>query len=110
MSLFQYQSPLADLALRTTSSAVTWGLHALSVNPAIQDKLRAELRGCVDVHGQAPTSEVLNNLPYLDMFVREVMRLHSPVSVTQRVATKYDLIPTDNEWIDVRGVKRTGVP
>ena len=110
MSLDRYQSPLADLARRTTSSAVTWGLHALSVDLAIQDKLRAELRGCIDAHGQAPTAEVLNNLPYLEMFVREVMRLHSPVSVTQRVATKDDLIPTDNEWTDVRGVKRSGVP
>ncbi|VDC06375.1 unnamed protein product [Peniophora sp. CBMAI 1063] len=94
----------------TTSSAVTWGLHSLSNNPAVQDKLRAELRACVHVHGSMPSSEVLNNLPYLEMFVREVMRLHSPVTSTSRVAMKADVIPTANEWVDVHGVKHSGVP
>ncbi|KZV69777.1 cytochrome P450 [Peniophora sp. CONT] len=94
----------------TTSSAVTWGLHSLSNNQTIQDKLRAELRECIDAHGSAPSVEALNSLVYLDMFVREVMRLHAPVSSTLRVAMKDDLIPTDHEWIDVHGVKHSGVP
>ncbi|VDB88768.1 unnamed protein product [Peniophora sp. CBMAI 1063] len=94
----------------TTSSAVTWGLHSLSNDQRVQDKLRAELRECIDAHGPTPSADALNALPYLEMFVREVMRLHSPVSQTQRVATKDDVIPTDQEWTDVHGITRTGVP
>ncbi|KZV69585.1 cytochrome P450 [Peniophora sp. CONT] len=94
----------------TTSSAVTWGLHSLSNSQAIQDKLRAELRECINAHGPAPPVDALNGLPYLDMFVREVMRLHCPVGASTRVAMKDDFIPTDHEWIDVHGVKRSGVP
>lgn len=75
----------------------------------IQDKLRAELRECINTHGSAPSVEALNDLPYLDMFVREVMRLHCPVSSTLRVAMKDDFIPTDHEWTDIHGVKRSGV-
>lgn len=62
------------------------------------------------MHGAAPSVETLNGLRYLDMFIREVMRLHCPVTSTQRVAMKDDIIPTDHEWTDVYGAKRSGVP
>ena len=49
----------------------------------------------------------LNALPYLDAVVREVLRLHSPVQSTLRVAMKDDIIPLaekikngKGEWID----------
>ncbi|VDB91499.1 unnamed protein product [Peniophora sp. CBMAI 1063] len=94
----------------TTSSAVAWGLHSLSNDQTIQDKLRTELRDCIQAHGPTPSSEVLNSLPYLERFVREVMRLHSPVTSASRVATKDDVIPTADDWVDIHGVKRSGVP
>jgi hypothetical protein len=54
--------------------------------------------------------ETLNGLTYLDMVVRETMRLYSPVQSTVRVAEKDDVIPTEKEWVDVHGVRRSGVP
>ncbi|VDC04361.1 unnamed protein product [Peniophora sp. CBMAI 1063] len=91
----------------TTSTAVTWILYALSQNAKAQDKLREELRAC---DGDEPSMETLNGLPYLDCVVRETMRLFSPVSNTLRVAMKDDVIPTEKEWVDNKGVRRTGVP
>ena len=91
----------------TTSTAVTWILYALSQNEAAQDKLRAELRACAE---DEPSMETLSALPYLDCVVRETMRLYSPVSNTLRVAMKDDVIPTEKEWIDNKGVRRSGVP
>ncbi|KAI0027118.1 cytochrome P450 [Vararia minispora EC-137] len=92
----------------TTSTAVTWILYALSLNPSVQDKLRAELLACSE--GDRPSMETLNGLPYLDAVVRETMRLYSPVSNAIRVATKADVIPTEQEWVDVHGVRRSGIP
>jgi len=35
----------------------------------------------------------LNSLPYLDAFVREVLRLYAPVTSTGRMANRDDVIP-----------------
>lgn len=91
----------------TSSTAVTWILFALAQNNAAQEKLRAEARAC---DSDEPSMETLNELPYLDCVVRETMRLYSPVSNTLRVAMKDDVIPTEKEWIDNKGVRRSGVP
>jgi len=92
----------------TTSSSVGWILYALACNPVVQDTLRAELVACDG--GEHPEMEALNNLPYLDVVVREALRLYSPVQATIRTAEKSDVIPTDKEWTDNKGIRRTGIP
>ncbi|KZV62147.1 cytochrome P450, partial [Peniophora sp. CONT] len=57
-----------------------------------------------------PDVETLNALPYLDCVVLETMRLFCPVPSTQRVAMKDDISPTENEWIDNKDVRRSGLP
>ena len=98
--------PSKDIQLYLTSSstATTWALFALTQEPAIQEKLREEL---LAFPGDKPTMDELNALPYLDAVVREVLRLHSPVQSTLRVATKDDIIPLaekiknrNGEWVD----------
>ena len=83
---------------------MTWALFALTQEPGIQAKLRNEL---LAFPGDKPTMDDLNGLPYLDAVVREVLRLHSPVPSTLRVATKDDVIPlsekikkSNGEWVD----------
>ena len=51
----------------------------------------------------------LENLPYLDAVIRETLRLYSPVANTVRVAMRDDVIPTDEEWVDAKGVRRQGI-
>ena len=74
----------------TTSAALTWTLFGLSVNLEAQRKLREEL---LMLNTDSPTTDDLKGLKYLDMVVREALRLWSPVSSSKRVAVKDVLIP-----------------
>lgn len=81
----------------TTSSATTWCLYALTQAPEVQRKLREEL---LSVSTDTPTMDELMALPYLDMVVKEVLRLHAPVPSTVRIATKEEVIPVGEPYTD----------
>ncbi|KIY48866.1 cytochrome P450 [Fistulina hepatica ATCC 64428] len=85
----------------TTSTATTWALLALSQHPGIQTKLREEL---FDAPTDTPTMDELNALTYLDCFVKESLRVYSPVRSASRVATVDDVLPLGTPFIDSRGV------
>ncbi|KAJ7115351.1 cytochrome P450 [Mycena epipterygia] len=84
----------------TTSLSSAWALHALSLNTVAQTKLREEL---LTISTDNPTMDELNSLPYLDMVIRETMRVHSPVVFTQRMAMKDDVLPLAKPYIDKAG-------
>jgi hypothetical protein len=48
----------------------------------------------------------LNGMTYLDYVTREVLRLHAPVSGTDRVAKEDTAVPLSEPFIDRHGVKR----
>ncbi|PPQ63062.1 hypothetical protein CVT24_005917 [Panaeolus cyanescens] len=74
----------------TTSTEATWSLYALATHPEVQSKLRAEL---LAVNVEEPTMDQLNNLPYLDAFIREVLRLFPAIASKIRVAMEDDVLP-----------------
>jgi cytochrome P450 len=74
----------------TTSAAITWVLFGLSSNLEAQRKLREEL---LVLNIDSPTMDDLKTLKYLDMVVRESLRLWSPISNSKRVAVKDILLP-----------------
>ncbi|KAI0075930.1 cytochrome P450 [Panus rudis PR-1116 ss-1] len=84
----------------TTSTTATWCLFALTQNPMIQDKLREEL---LSVPEERPSMDDLTELPYLDMVVRETLRLHAPVPHNLRSAVKDDVIPLNEPFVDKHG-------
>ena len=88
------------------SSGITWALFALAAHPQIQAKLRSELSA---VRTDRPSMDELNSLTYLDATIRETMRLHSPVPITERVATTDTVIPLDSPYVDKKGVQHTTV-
>ncbi|TFK46543.1 cytochrome P450 [Heliocybe sulcata] len=90
----------------TSSTGVTWCLYALSTNPSAQSKLRSEL---LSVPTDTPSMDELNALPYLDAVVREMLRVHSPVPSTVRVAGRDDLIPLNKPFVDTKGRVQTTV-
>jgi len=45
----------------------------------------------------------LNALPYLDMVVRETLRVHAPVPSTIRVAVEDDILPLNTPVTDRKG-------
>lgn len=86
----------------TTSTQTTWALFALSQKPELQARLRAELR---QVQTDSPSVDDLSpeQLPFLEAVVRETMRLHAAVSSVIRVATKDDVIPFAEPFVDKTG-------
>ncbi|KAJ7128343.1 cytochrome P450 [Mycena epipterygia] len=74
----------------TTSISLTWALIELSRNPAMQTKLRNEL---LQADGDHTWEEITHNLPYLDAFTSEILRIHPPVPELQRVAAEDDILP-----------------
>ena len=84
----------------TTSTETMWCLFALAQRPHIQSKLRAEL---LAVPTDTPEMDDLMALPYLDMVVRETLRLHAPVPSTMRVAINEDVIPLNEPVTDRNG-------
>ncbi len=84
----------------TTSGATMWCLFALSQTQDVQHKLREEL---LAIGTDTPTMDDLNALPYLDMVIRETLRIHSPVPMSHRVAQKEDLLPLEKPFTDRYG-------
>ncbi|KAJ6605399.1 cytochrome P450 [Mycena vulgaris] len=91
----------------TTSSATSWALHALSLNTDAQNQLRKEL---LTISTDSPTMDELNSLPYLEMVVRETMRVHAPVVFTQRMAMEDDVLPLAKPYIDKDGNSHDSLP
>ncbi|KAJ7444444.1 cytochrome P450 [Mycena latifolia] len=91
----------------TTSSATSWALHALSLNIAAQTKLREEL---LTMATDNPTMDELNSLPYLEMVVRETMRVHAPVVFVTRMAMEDDVLPLAKPYVDKTGKAHDSLP
>jgi len=87
----------------TTSTAIAWALYALACHPAPYAKLTAEAHG---FYTDSPSMEELNGMMYLDYVTREVFRLHSPVSNTDRVAKADVAVPLSEPFVDRHGIKR----
>ncbi|TDL20681.1 cytochrome P450 [Rickenella mellea] len=99
-----YQIPTFFVAgHETTSSETMWCLHALSYLPEIQAKLREEL---LTVQTDTPSMAELDALPYLDVVMRETLRLHAAVPATFRQAAVDDVIPLSEPYKDRKGQLR----
>lgn len=81
----------------TASTAVCFTLLALAQNPAIQHKVYEEL---VEVLGPESTDDVtcsqMNDLKYLDIVIKESMRLYSPVPLIARRLDTDCVLGTNN--------------
>ncbi|CAJ1378936.1 unnamed protein product [Effrenium voratum] len=122
------QSELRDQLLtmlvaghKTTTLLLTWGLYHIARSARVEKKLFAELRQVFEGDlTRPPTGEDLRRLKYMDMVVRETLRLCAPVQVAQRGLTQpvqcgeYTLLPgghsgRGNSWvaIHIMGISRS---
>ena len=82
----------------TTSAGAAWTLHLLSKNPAIQDRLRAEIREHMPFlflpHTREDEAQLAkideDRLPYLNNVCRESLRYIPPVPLTARMNSADD--------------------
>ena len=72
----------------TTALALTWTWYLLSLHPAAQAKLEAELTEVLG--GRAPRHEDLGKLRYTRMVLEESMRLYPPAHTLSRTAVGPD--------------------
>ncbi|KAJ7120752.1 cytochrome P450 [Mycena crocata] len=91
----------------TTSLSTSWILHALSLNPVVQTRLREEL---FTIASENPTMDELNTLPYLEVVIRETMRIYSPVTSLSRMAMEDDVLPFSKPFIDAKGNSHDSLP
>ncbi|KAG6443771.1 hypothetical protein O3G_MSEX003035 [Manduca sexta] len=83
----------------TSSSLLSFALHALATKPDIQDKLRHHINEVTE--GKEITYELLSQLPYLEGFLLETLRIHPPVARIDRVCTKPYTLPGTSITLNV---------
>ncbi|TIA86439.1 hypothetical protein E3P81_04141, partial [Wallemia ichthyophaga] len=96
MSTSEVFSQIATFLLAgtdTTSATMAFMLHSLASNKRVQDKLRSEIIEHALNMNESISLNDINSLPYLDMVIKEALRLHASVPLTVRQATNADVIP-----------------
>ncbi|KAG8761774.1 cytochrome P450-dit2 [Ceratobasidium sp. 423] len=74
----------------TTSGALACIFQMLAEHPEIQTKLREELQKCPL---EDPDYATLKSFPLLDAVIKETLRLHSPVTIVERVSPRDTVLP-----------------
>ncbi|XP_055635295.1 cytochrome P450 4d2-like [Toxorhynchites rutilus septentrionalis] len=94
-----YGKPLSDEDIReevetfmfaghdTTASALTFLLFNIAKHPAEQQKLFQEIDDVVGLHSGEISLHTLNDLHYLDLVIKESLRLFPPVPMIARLST-----------------------
>jgi cytochrome P450 len=77
-----------------TNTFPQWGLIELARRPKIQETIRAELRDAFTTGGDLTYDQLMNDLPYLDAFTCELLRIHLASPETMRVVRLFhSLLP-----------------
>ncbi|KAF7372983.1 Cytochrome P450 [Mycena sanguinolenta] len=83
-----HQIPTAVVAGQGgTATTLVWALYELAKNPDFQNKLRAEISEAGPPDGELSYAD-LERMPLLNALVKEVLRFHAGLPVSERVATK----------------------
>jgi len=79
----------------TSSSLLSWALYALVRYPGNQERLFDEVsrQRCNSDSGKSWTYDEIHGMKFLDCFVKEVLRLHSPSFQTARNAKQDAVLP-----------------
>ncbi|XP_033747403.1 cytochrome P450 4A25-like isoform X1 [Pecten maximus] len=71
----------------TTASAISWAIYALAKYPREQERLAAEVKQVIGTR-TCVEWEDLSKLRYQSVFIKEVMRMYSPVPFVARCLTR----------------------
>lgn len=77
----------------TTSTALSYCLYELAVNPEVMEKLYAEITRVLDAHDGRVDYDILKEMEYLDTVISETLRLHPPGAWVDRLCTKAYQLP-----------------
>lgn len=77
----------------TTALTISWALYLISMSPAVEARLLAEIDSVFAGRGDdLTTADDLARLPYLEQVLNETLRLYPAAPVLLRVATEDDVI------------------
>nr|AFU86439.1 cytochrome P450 CYP6FJ1v2 [Laodelphax striatellus] len=82
----------------TTANALNFCMYRLAVEKQVQTELQNEIDSVLD--GQEFTYHSVKKMTYLDQFMNEVLRLHSPAGVLFRECTRSYKIPGSDLTIE----------
>lgn len=74
----------------TTAAAMTWAFYLLSEHPAVEQRVREELKTVLN--GRTPTFADLQKLTYTQQVINEVLRLYPAAYLFAREAVTQDVI------------------
>ncbi|KAJ6788511.1 hypothetical protein PWT90_01625 [Aphanocladium album] len=83
----------AGAGFTTSSSLLSWALYALVRYPGNQERLLQELVNYRDGEDKRWAYDEIHSMKFLDCFVKEVLRLHSPSFQTARNAKEDAILP-----------------
>ncbi|KAH0550843.1 cytochrome P450 6k1-like [Cotesia glomerata] len=89
-----------NAGFETSSSAMSFTLYEVALQPEIQKKLRAEINRGLEQTGGKITYDLAMNVPYMDMVIAETLRKYPPLPVLDRVANENYKVPNSNLVIE----------
>ncbi|KAJ7635247.1 cytochrome P450 [Roridomyces roridus] len=103
-----HTSLLVLAGYETSSNALAFGLLELARNPAFQDALRREIHGACG--GMALTDVGFNDMPLLNAFIKEILRLHPGLGLEDLMATEDTVLPLRKSIITLSGECISQIP
>ncbi|KAJ6457666.1 cytochrome P450 [Mycena sanguinolenta] len=91
----------------TTTNAISFGLLELARHPDFQDRLRAEIYSALG--GKNP-SLAHENMPLLNAFLREILRLYPAVPLGDRIVVEDTVVPLGESIITLKGERINQIP
>jgi cytochrome P450 len=70
----------------TSTALLSWALYELGQHPQVQARARAEVRGVLGA--STATLESLRGLPYLEAVIKETLRRHPPIHISNRLIVR----------------------
>jgi len=81
----------------TVADTVSWALYELARSPEHQQALRAEVKETLNAVRRRGEQDItyadLEKMPFTSAFMKEVLRFHAPLPMSQRVAAKDTVVP-----------------
>lgn len=86
---------IPNIERNNTSALLSWTIYRLAKHNHVQSQLQQEVDSVLG-ESTIPTEQMIDDMPYLDKVLKEVLRLHPSVPIVERVAAKEGQLPDGN--------------
>ncbi|XP_061401517.1 cytochrome P450 6a9-like [Musca vetustissima] len=88
----------------TSSTLMGFALYELAQHVQEQEKVRQEIREVLDKYDQEFSYDCMKEMVYLQQIIQETMRLHTSLSVLNRMALEDYVVPDHPDYIIRKGM------